>query len=404
VTATLRRHTVLNAPGTAIPGLAAFIAFIAVAHLTSTRTLGLLTLAWITANLGSSVVALGPAHAALRSLHAEEPDPLVLARFRRLVVERALVTAAAVAVLGVALMIAGNEVGPGVLLAAPWLLGQSGVLFEAETLRARQRFGAASALLSIRAVVGWAGVVIAAVFTDNLAALILPTALTGIVVAAIASRAQVAPVTDAVRRQSRVIGGPIGRLAAASYALGYADRYVVQFFLGPAAVGVYTLGYQLGEGGVELFTQPVTGATLPRVVAEWHNPDGGRARARRTTLRVAAAIVAFTVVTPLAVYGADRLGWLERIDPSPDLPAITAIVCVAVGIQGLTRLGYGLLLAQGRTDTAFRVFLEVVALSAVVVPLLTWWSGLVGAAWATLIAYAVLASLTMWSAFRGSTQ
>jgi PST family polysaccharide transporter len=403
VTATLRRNTVLNAPGTAIPGLVAFGAFIAVAHLTSTRTLGLLTLAWITANLGSSVVALGPAHAALRALNTEQDDPtLLLARYRRRLLDRALLAAAVVAAVGAALMLAGNDVGPGVVLAAPWLLGQSGVLFESETLRARQQFGRASALLSIRAVVGWGGVVVAATFTDNLAALILPTALTGIVAAVIAARGRLAPLTDEVRRQCKVIGGPIGRLAAASYALGYADRYVVAAFLGPAAVGVYTLGYQLGEGGVELVTQPVTSAALPRVVAEWNSPEAdGHARARHTTRRVAVGVIAFTAISPLFVFAADRLGWLAHIDPSPDLPVITAIVCVAVGIQGLTRLGYGLLLAQGRTDRALRVFLEVVALSVVVVPLLTWWSGLTGAAWATLIAYAILAGLTMWSAFRG---
>jgi O-antigen/teichoic acid export membrane protein len=191
------------------------------------------------------------------------------------------------------------------------------------------------------------------------------------------------------------IGRPVGRLSVASYTLGYADRYVIQLIAGTVPLGIYTLGYQLGEGALELVSSPVTNALLPRVISEWSDDDAERGRrlAFTTVRRGGIVIVGVSALAVPAVFLADRLGLLRVVSPAPELPAIMAIVAVAVGLQGLTRLAYGLLLAQGRPAEANRCFWQVVALSALTVPLATAAWGIVGTAAATLVGYGVLAGL-----------
>src|SRR5439155_7377969 len=104
-------------------------------------------------------------------------------------------------------------------------------------------------------------------------------------------RPTISPSDVSMTTESRTMGRPIGRLAAASYLLGYADRYVVNAVLGAVAVGIYTLGYQLGEGMLELVSAPITNALLPRVIAEWNDPGRGPDVALRTVRRAAAVII-----------------------------------------------------------------------------------------------------------------
>ena len=283
------------------------------------------------------------------------------------------------------------------VLAAPWLVGQSLVLFESETLKAAGSFTGASILLSGRAILGWAASAAAAATIGGLPAAILPTAIVGLAFGLGAGGGRFGRATDEDRRAARTIGRPVGQMSLASYSLGYGDYFVVQAMLGPTAVATYTLGYQLGAGAVELLTAPITSAALPRVVTKWHEGDAGRAEAEHTAVRLGGVILAITSVAVAAVFVLRPTGVFALISSDPRLPTITAIVAVAVGMQAITRLGYSFLLARGRTNWALRSFIFAGVLNLIAAVLLTYAFGLVGTAAATLLGYGSLALITVWA-------
>jgi O-antigen/teichoic acid export membrane protein len=395
-----KRHALESVPGTLVPGVSSGVAFIVIAHLAGNRALGLTSLAWVTASFGASVIALGPAHVALRAVAAGERNPL--GEFRGVALARASVASPVVVVAGLLLAALGRSAGIPIALGGVWMVAQSFVLFESEVLRAEGQFLRSSMLLSIRSILGWTASVVGAALAGSLSAIVVPHLVVSAVIALGAGAMGVTRPGELTRAQARTLGRPIARLAVGSYALGYADRYVIAAVSGPSAVGIYTLGYTLGQGMLELVCTPITNALLPRIVAEWADHARGPRVAFATTRQASVVILVVSALTIPAVVVANQLGLLSLVSNNKDLAALTAIVGVATGIQMITRLAYALLLAQARTDQASRAFSLVVVLSAITVPALTVWYGIVGAAIATLIGYLVLAILMMRSAHQGS--
>lgn len=395
----LRYAALKSLPGTAVPGAASYLAFVAIGRYDSVEVLGYVSLGWVLTNVCSAAIGLGPAHTALREISGGSDEADIRARFRTLVLTRALVVGAGVLLIGLMVHVGSSSpIGQLMMLASPWLVGQSLVLFESETLRAAGRYSAASAILSARAVIGWGTSVIGAVTVGGLVATVLPTALVGLVVAFVASKGRFANVTDDDRVASRAIGRPVSQMSLASYALGYGDFAVVQVLLGPSAVAVYTLGYQLGIGAVELLTTPITAAAMPRIVASYQSGEEGKAEAVSTALRLGALILGITALASVAALALGMTPAFDWISEDPIVSTITAIVALAVGLQSLTRLAYSFLLARGRTDWALRSYLVAGAFNLLVSIGLTHALGLTGAALATLLGYGSLALITIWAA------
>jgi O-antigen/teichoic acid export membrane protein len=373
----------------AVPGLASFLGLVLVGRIAGAHVLGLVSLAWVTAVFGSAMIGFGPSQVALRSVAMREDEAVPV--HRGVLVRRALVAAPVTFAAGGALWLAGRSAGAPLMLGSAWMLGQSFLLFETEVLKARRRFSQSSLVLCVRAVAGWAATVVGAAVGKSLFAAVVPqVVVTGALVLLLRPVVDLQPGDDRAA-DARRLGRPIGRLAAASYALGYADRYVLDLLLGPVAVGVYTLGYQLGEGALELVATPVASALLPRIVSEWN--DGDREAAWRTVRRGTLAVLGASAgAVPLIVL-ADRAGLLDLVSKSQRFPVVAGMIALAVGAQGTTKLAYGLLLAQGRPEAANRCFWMVVVLSAVTVPAMTQLWGIVGTAGATVVGYGTLAVL-----------
>jgi O-antigen/teichoic acid export membrane protein len=203
-----------------------------------------------------------------------------------------------------------------------------------------------------------------------------------------------------VGEELRALGRPLSFLAVASYALGYADRYVILAMLGPPAVGVYSLGYQLGEGTLEAVSAPLTNALQSRLISEWTDPMAGPSVATATAKRGAAVLLIGSAVAIPGLVLANTLGVLSLISEDHRLVFVAVLVAPAAGIQGITRLSQALLLAERKTRQAMMCFWQVVFLSAITVPLLTRAAGIVGTAVATLLGYSCLAGLTARQALR----
>ena len=60
-----------------------------------------------------------------------------------------------------------------------------------------------------------------------------------------------------------------------AYAIGWSDRFVLNYFLGPAAVGVYVAAYSIARQPVELFVGALNSFTFPLLVRAYAT-DGSR--------------------------------------------------------------------------------------------------------------------------------
>ena len=320
--------------------------------------------------------------------------------YRRATLVRGSRLGAAVAVVAAVLLATGSALGPVLLLGAAWIPIQAVILFESELLRATGRFRAASWWLSVRAVVaGVLGVIGAAAFgaTGSVA---LQVGASAVVVGLLTARARWPRMAQHHRDELRSVGRPVTRQAFASYALGYADQYVLQPMRGPEAVGLYSIGYVLGQGVVEVAMTPIVAALTPRIIREVSQED--EHVARRTTRNAALLLLGLGGLAMLAVVAANALGLLRYLTPkgaSPgQLALVTVLVAAATGLQGIVRLAYAVLLAHRATQAAARSFLITLGFAAVIVPTFIALGGVVGAALATLVATMLLATLMAWHA------
>ncbi len=394
----IRRGVLLSIPGTAIPGIASYLGFVAIQRLDSIATLGYVSLCWVLANVGSAVLALGPAHTALRLIGTEQSNAEeIRGRFRTIVVVRTAWVSSALGLAAVAMAPLSSQGAAVIGGAAIWTVGQALVLFEAETLKASHRFAAASALLASRAVLAWLAATAGAAILGGTLGVIAPAAIVGLLVALPTTRGQLTRPNAADREAARSVGRPLSQFAAVSYMLGYGDRFVIQAVLGPSAVAVYTLGYQLAEGALELILGPVNSATLPAVVRDSQADDQSRASARSLVIRISAGAVGLAILAPTVVLVGASLGLFDLILRDERLPIVAAIVAAAAALQGITRITYGILLAQGRTRRALANYLVAGALGIGGCVLFAVQWGVIGAAWATLLGYGALAVISLIS-------
>jgi O-antigen/teichoic acid export membrane protein len=189
----------------------------------------------------------------------------------------------------------------------------------------------------------------------------------------------------------RATWGPVAAANVAGYALNNGDQYVLAGLRGPATVGVYALGYQLGGGIVGVLTTPVAGAFAPRIVKEWNDPDAGPRQSARSAALAAGAIVGLAMLTvPVLVVGA----WLHvtrLVVHDRHLVPVAAIVALATGVHVASSVAYSsILIAAGRAATVSRISWVTVLVSAIAVPVLTATIGIVGTALATLVGYGLM--------------
>ena len=202
-------------------------------------------------------------------------------------------------------------------------------------------------------------------------------------------------------RVSLDFGVPLLPHSLAMWLLNVSDRWLLGILLGLAAapalaaIGVYSLGYQLGYA-IALVAVSVNAAWLPFVYRVGNGPAGPGIVREATTIFVAGY---FTLAAAVAILAPDLVAlvappdWAEAAD-------ITVIVAFASAVNAT-----GLMLASGIylvRDTRRMPLLTAIAaavnvgLNVLLIPR----AGIIGAAWATLAAYTVLAVLTWMLARR----
>jgi O-antigen/teichoic acid export membrane protein len=169
-----------------------------------------------------------------------------------------------------------------------------------------------------------------------------------------------------------------------------ADRKILDLFVSRSDVGLYQMGYTLGTA-VKFPLSAFEPAWGPFLYAEIKRPDAPRTIARLATVAFAAFAVCATAV---AVLGGEALTLLTPNRPEfrAAAPVIPVVACAYLchGLFLLTSVGIGVSKRARYYPMITAVVAAVnVGANLLLIPRL----GMMGAAWATLASYAVMAAM-----------
>jgi O-antigen/teichoic acid export membrane protein len=197
-------------------------------------------------------------------------------------------------------------------------------------------------------------------------------------------------------------GLPLTPRNIAYWLIYLSDRYIVSFFLGATSLGIYAAGYNLGS-----FPYLITGiltyvlmATLPQLY------DEGRIDEVKTHLRY--NLKYFLAVAVPFLFGAAILGEsVLRLFSTAEIAdkghLVVPLVALAVTLLGVHNIIWNIMLLVKKTKALVIAWVIAavvnIGLNLVLVPTI----GIIGAAYSTLIAYAIAAVAVGYYAFKEFT-
>lgn len=201
--------------------------------------------------------------------------------------------------------------------------------------------------------------------------------------------------SPALLKEAVVYGFPLIWFELSNAILSLGDRYVIQYYLGAAAVGVYSVGYNTADLAQSVLTLPLRLAVIPLYLSLW---NGGGEEKTRHFLGQALKYY-FMLGIPLALgvswYSRDLVLLLatEKFIAAHTIVPYIIFPMILYGAFGI--YGAGLYIQKKTThlmsSTLFASAANIL-LNVLMVPRL----GLLGAALATLIAYVLLSILIFW--------
>lgn len=188
-------------------------------------------------------------------------------------------------------------------------------------------------------------------------------------------------------------GAPLVPAGAALWALGFLDRYVIEWARGTAEVGVYSTAYGLGEKIIQLLTLPLIMTMLPVLIQnfEEHGQEtAGRMQAQFTRYF---ALVTAPLLAGLAVVARDFM-YIFTGEQYRDGYPVLGVIAAATLLGGLVQLGAAGLTIHKQSKRIMANTLMAAALDVGLAIVLVPRHGYIGAGWAAAAAYALLVALT----------
>jgi O-antigen/teichoic acid export membrane protein len=206
-------------------------------------------------------------------------------------------------------------------------------------------------------------------------------------------------------RRSLAFGLPLLPHSLSAWVLNLSDRWLIGLLVvgsataAQAAIGIYSFGYLLGQL-VALVAFSFNAAWVPFFYQRGETPSGPGLLREMTTLSIAglailAAGIGLLAPEVTALLAADRWG-----PASADAARVAPIVALASVAYGVYYMVVSAVFLVRRTAVLPLLTITAgvvnVGLNVALIPRV----GIVGAAWATLAGYSVLAALTTWYAGR----
>lgn len=171
-----------------------------------------------------------------------------------------------------------------------------------------------------------------------------------------------------------------------------ADIFLVNFFLTPAATGIYVIAVQIAEK-LWMLSQAASTVLLPRLSAMHQNPQARLALTNKGFLIVSAITLAASLILAITlwwliipVFGEEYLG---------ALPAFLWLLPGIIAGAG-SRIYSNCIAAAGKPEWNMYSAFGVVTINIIGNILLVPEYGIVGAAWATSVAYCFNAGVKVW--------
>ena len=370
---------------------------------------GILAILITTQSLTTMIVGLALPQAFFRSYLKEASGPAERARvLHTSVMLRAGISTAGLAVFSLLAFPLATLLGEPDRAAVVLLIGPIAFLDSLNTLplsflRAERRASAYATLAFVRAGLALVAIIVLVVVLGMGIAGVLIGSLIAAAFATSIGVGMIVRVSDwrwgwdgALVRHMLSFSLPLVPAALAGWALSLSDRYVIQAVDGNTAVGIYAGGYTIGLAVSALIVQPfglTWGAAYWELAREEH--------AQRLFARV---LTAFTVVTSfialiLSALATDiiRIVLTPAFDPGRWVVPFAAFAYVCYGIYSI--LGTGLNLESQTRWLPLTIGVPAavnVVLNLVLIPRV----GFMGAAFSTLLCYALLAVLTGIAAHR----
>ncbi len=207
-------------------------------------------------------------------------------------------------------------------------------------------------------------------------------------------------------RAGLAFGIPLVPHGLAGWVLNLSDRWLIGLFIGlpavaaQAAVGVYSFGYLIGQVPA-IAAISFNAAWTPTFFQRGGSSAGPRLLRETTTLSLGGLsliVAGIAVLSPIAAGLLARGDWGSQALVMADVSAIVAFSALPYGLYFML-VGTLFLRKQTRGLPFLTVGSAAAGIGAnlLLIPGL----GIIGAAWATLGSYAVLAGLTWWLAARG---
>ncbi|HLE58075.1 MAG TPA: polysaccharide biosynthesis C-terminal domain-containing protein [Candidatus Limnocylindria bacterium] len=207
-------------------------------------------------------------------------------------------------------------------------------------------------------------------------------------------------------RAGLAFGVPLVPHGLAGWAMNLSDRWLIGLLIGlpalaaQAAVGVYSFGYLVGQvAGIAAIS--FNAAWTPTFFQRGEGPAGPRLLREMTTLSLGGLsliVAGIALLGPVAAGQLARGVWGAQALAMADVSAIVAFSALPYGLYFML-VGTLFLRKQTRGLPLLTMAAAATGIGANLVLIPTY--GIVGAAWATLGSYAVLAGLTWWLAARG---
>ncbi|HSM38865.1 MAG TPA: oligosaccharide flippase family protein [Candidatus Limnocylindrales bacterium] len=213
------------------------------------------------------------------------------------------------------------------------------------------------------------------------------------------------PLDRGLAREGLAFGLPLVPHGMASWVLSLSDRWLIGLFIGlpvlqaQAAVGIYSFGYVVAQA-VSLVAMSFNAAWVPLFFARGDGPRGPSLLREVTTLSLGALgllAVAIAVLAPEITDLLARARWGSDANAAAD---VMTVVALGFLLHGLYFMVVSAVFLRRRTAGLPLLTLAAGAANVTVNVLLIPRLGVMGAAWATVVGYAVLASATWWYAAR----
>lgn len=285
------------------------------------------------------------------------------------------------------------------------LLLRSILMLGLETHRAARNVRTFGALESAYALIGL-GLAVLLILTTDLreAAPFVALATAGLIclafdlpaVARLAPRPMTAPSGRELRRFF-VYGLPVSMSLALEFALGAADRYLIGWFLGEAAVGVYAASYALAARIIGIIFIWLAMAGLPLMIAalEREGREAAVEVARRNAEMI--VLVGFPAAAGLAAIAEPLASVMIGADFRASAVTLVPWIVLAALMNGImAHYVHNAFILSRRTDLMAWMAAPPTVLNVVLNVLLIPRLGLPGAVIATVISYAVALVLATW--------